>query len=59
MTRLKISKDMAERILQCSRRGHKSIVMGQFVYKLRGGKIYRAENVGYWGRIWERVEVDG
>ena len=55
----KISKDMAERILQCSRRGRENIVMGRFVYKLRGGKIYRAENTGYWGRIWERVEVDG
>ena len=59
MNRPKISKAMAELILQCSHRGRKSVVMGRFVYKLRGGKIYRAENVGYWGRIWERVEVDG
>lgn len=59
MNRQKISKAMAELVLQCSRRGRKSVVMGRFVYKLCGGKIYRAENVGYWGRIWERVEVDG
>ena len=58
MTRPKISKVMAELILQRSHRGHESIVMGKFVYKFRGGKIYRAENVGYWGRLWERVEVD-
>ena len=59
MNRPKISKAMAEYILQHSHRGRESVVMGRFVYKLRGGKIYRAENVGYWGRIWERVEVDG
>lgn len=59
MNRPKISKVMAEYILQCSHRGRESIVIGRFVYKLHGGKIYRAENVGYWGRIWERVEVDG
>lgn len=59
MTRQKISRAMAEYILQRRHRGRESIVMGRFVYKLRGGKIYRAENVGYWGRIWERVEVDG
>ena len=58
MTRPKISKFLAELILQCSRRGRKSVVMGRFRYKFRGGKIYRAENVGYWGRLWERVEVD-
>ncbi len=58
MNRPKISKAMAEYILQSSRRGCKSVVMGRFVYKLLGGKIYRAENVGYWGQIWERVEVD-
>lgn len=59
MNRPKISKAMVELILQRSLRGLKSVVIGRFVYKLCGGKIYRAENVGYWGRIWERVEVDG
>ena len=59
MNRPKISKAMAELVLQRSRRGRKSVVMGRFVYKLCSGKIYRAENVGYWGRIWELVEVDG
>ena len=59
MNRPKISNAMAEYILQRSHRGRENIVMGRFVYKLRGGKIYRAENVGYWGRLWERVEVDG
>lgn len=59
MNRPKISKAMAEYIVQRSHRGRESIVLGRFVYKLRGGEIYRAENVGYWGRIWERVEVDG
>ena len=59
MNRPKISKAVAEYILQHSHRGCKSIVIGRFVYKLCGGRIYRAENVGYWGRIWERMEVDG
>lgn len=59
MNRPKISKAMSEFILQRSRRGRERVVMGRFVYKLRCGKIYRAENVGYWGRIWEQVEVDG
>ncbi len=59
MTRQKISKDMAEFILQRSHRGRDHVVIGRFVYKLCGGRIYRAENVGYWGRIWERLEVDG
>lgn len=59
MTRQKISKAMAEFILQRSHRGRDHVVIGQFVYKICGGRIYRAENVGYWGRIWERVEVDG
>lgn len=58
MTRPKISKAMAELILQRSHRVRKSVVMGRFVYKLCRGKIYRAENVGYWGQIWEQVEVD-
>lgn len=58
MNRPKISKDKAEYILQCSHRGCTYIVIGRFVYKFRGGKIYRAENVGYWGRLWECVEVD-
>lgn len=58
MTRPKISKAMAELILQRSRQRCKRVVMGRFVYKLCGDKIYRAENVGYWGQIWERVEVD-
>ena len=58
MTRPKISKVMAELILQRSRRGCEYVVIGRFVYKFCGGKIYRAENVGYWGRLWERVEVD-
>lgn len=58
MTRPKISKAMAELILQCSHRGRKQVVMGRFKYKFRGGKIYRADNVGFWGRLWERVEVD-
>ena len=58
MTRPKISKVMAELILQRSRRGYEHVVIGRFVYKFSGGKIYRAENVGYWGRLWERVEVD-
>ena len=53
----KIPKPMAELILQRSRRGRERVVMGRFVYKICGGKIYRAENVGYWGQIWERVEV--
>ena len=59
MNRPKISKAMAELILQRSRGGRKRVDMGRFVYKICGRKIYRAENVGYWGRIWERVEVDG
>lgn len=59
MTRPKISKAMAELILQRSCRGRKHVVMGRFVYKIYASKIYRAENIGYWGRIWERVEVDG
>lgn len=59
MNRPKISKVVAEYILQHSHRGHKSVVMGRFVYKLRGGKIYRADNIGFWGRLWELVEVDG
>ena len=58
MTRPKISKVMAELILQRSRCGFEHVVIGRFVYKFCGGKIYRAENVGYWGRLWERVEVD-
>ena len=58
MTMPKISKAMAELILQRSHRGREYVVMGRFVYKFCGGKIYRAENVGYWGRLWERVEVD-
>lgn len=58
MTRPKISKVMAELILQRSRRGCGHVVIGRFKYKFRGGKIYRAENVGYWGRLWECVEVD-
>ena len=59
MTMPKISKAMAELILQRSHRGRNYVVMGRFVYKICGDRIYRAENVGYWGRIWERVEVDG
>lgn len=59
MTRPKISKNMAELILQRSHRGRNHVVMGRYVYKLCGGKIYRAENIGYWGQIWERVEVEG
>lgn len=58
MTMPKISKAMAELILQRSHRGRNYVVMGRFVYKIRGGKIYRAENVGYWGMLWERVEVE-
>lgn len=58
MTRPKISKFLVELILQRSCGGRKHVVIGRFVYKLCRGKIYRAENVGYWGRIWERVEVD-
>ena len=58
MTRPKISKFLAELILQRSCGGRKNVVIGRFKYKFRGGKIYRAENVGYWGRLWERVEVD-
>lgn len=58
MTRPKISKAMAELVLQRSCRGRKKVVMGRFVYKFCCGKIYRAENAGYWGQIWERVEVD-
>jgi hypothetical protein len=58
MTRPKISKFMAELLLQRSCGGRKPVVMGRFKYKFCGGKIYRTENVGYWGRLWERVEVD-
>lgn len=58
MIRPKISKFLAELILQRSCGGRKYVVMGRFKYKFCGGKIYRAENVGYWGRLWERVEVD-
>lgn len=58
MTRPRISKAMAERIIYNARIEHTYTFMGRFVYKLLGEKIYRAENVGYWGRLWERVEVD-
>lgn len=58
MTRPKISKAMAERIIYNARIEHTYTFLGRYVYKLLGGKIYRAENVGYWGRLWERVEVD-
>lgn len=57
MNRPKIPKPMALLILQRSHRGRKHVVMGRYVYKFCGGKIYRADNVGYWGRIWECVEV--
>lgn len=57
MSKPKISRAMLDRILQCKRNGN-NCVMGRFVYKISQGRIYRAENVGYWGRIWERVEVE-